>query len=104
MATEISANNTQRMNIESLGFSPKKGVSMVPIKSKQNESPDSLDQENTGDDIHADVIPGEKRKKNKWNIARDFNTNGRGPLKGKQLELDEIEGENDRSKCLRINI
>ena len=100
--SKITHNKTQRMHTESLGMSPqKKGVSLVPIRSKQNESPDSFDRENTGDDINADTIPDAKRKKYKKNIARDFNTNGRGPtMISKQLEFDEIEGDNDKSKSL----
>lgn len=52
---------------------------MIPIRSKQNGSPDSFDKDNIGDEVHADVIPDVKRKKNKRNITQDFNTNGSFP-------------------------
>jgi hypothetical protein len=87
------------MRTEISGMSPpKKGISLVPIRSKQSETPDSFDRENTGDDVHADIIPDARRKKNKRNIAKDFNTNSRGPFLSKHFEFDETDGENDRSK------
>lgn len=52
---------------------------MIPIRSKQDGSPDSFDRDNIGDEVHADVIPDVKRKKNKRNITQDFNINGDFP-------------------------
>lgn len=50
---------------------------MIPIRSKQSWSPDSVDRENTGDEFHADVIPDVKRKKNKRNITQEFQTSSK---------------------------
>lgn len=68
---------------------------MVPIQSKQSEALDSLDQENTGDEVHADAIPNVRKKKNKRNIARDFNTHGKT---NRQLYYDETDDTHEGSK------
>ena len=73
-------NFTQRLNSDLIGISPsKRGINMIPIRSKQDGSPDSFDKDNIGDEVHADLIPDVKRKKNKRNITQDFNTNGNFP-------------------------
>jgi hypothetical protein len=100
-----NVNNTHRLQSEELGVGPaKRGASLVPIRSKQSVTPDSLDRENTGDDVHADIIPDARRKKNKRNIAKDFNTNSRGPFISKKFDFDEVEGDHDRSKYYWNNL
>jgi len=92
------SNNNQLIRT---GVSPsKKGVNMIPIKSKQNDTPDSFERENTGDEVHAELLPQERRKKNKRNIAHDFNTLEKSSLIKKHLKYEEIN--QDRGKILLL--
>ena len=94
-----SSNHTQRLHTDLLALSPsKKGVNMIPIESKQSETPDSVDRENTGDEVHADILPDFRRKKKNRNIARDFNTNGDIHAVNRKITYEGISNRLDQSK------
>jgi len=53
-------NKTQRIFTDSIGMSPKKGVNLVPIRSKQTESLDSFENDNVMEENQIEIIPEQK--------------------------------------------